>query len=546
MTAATLDRTAAQHWIPAAIALAFAAVIAAILVTPVPPLLDYPNHLVRFWLLAGGKHVWPLPDMYRIDWSLASTNIGLDLAVDLLAKALPYGLVVKLILIAVMAGPSAGAVLLSRVVFGRWGWWQVTLPLLTWTTTALFGFLSYQVALALALLFACLEPALVQRPAVGAIVRVLAGAAILVFHPFGLLFYAALIMALAIGPSWQGLLDKARLTRVAWGVVVSLLVVLIPLVTLLALSHTLPGANAHKHGAMIEWSRFKPYFLILTLASPFLSYKIAIDLLFIAPVFAVCLWAFLTRRLNSHAGLIIIGAGTAALSLFMPFGIGDAAWLTRRLPLMAALMLGAGVLPDPWPAAVGRRVLTTLALLLALGRTAWIGQIWLARTRDVRSIEAAFRSVPAGSAVFAVQSEPASLRREPAGRFLAGIPEYKTESTLRHMPALVVVERHAFIPTLFTVPGQQPLRVLPPWNSLAVSSSLVPDVHVLDRTPTAGELDKDPYIAHWRDRFDYIIQIGADEQDKSGRFNPPPDLKLVADERYARLYQVVRDRTASR
>ena len=50
----------------------------------VPPAQDYPNHLARYWLIAGGASVPPTSSMFAIDWRYASTNIGADLIVALL------------------------------------------------------------------------------------------------------------------------------------------------------------------------------------------------------------------------------------------------------------------------------------------------------------------------------------------------------------------------------------------------------------------------------------------------------------------------------
>ena len=43
-----------------------------------PPLLDYPNHFARIWLLAGGAGAQPVSGFYAVDWSGAWTNIGID------------------------------------------------------------------------------------------------------------------------------------------------------------------------------------------------------------------------------------------------------------------------------------------------------------------------------------------------------------------------------------------------------------------------------------------------------------------------------------
>jgi hypothetical protein len=64
----------------------------------------------------------------------------------------------------------------------------------------------------------------------------------------------------------------------------------------------------------------------------------------------------------------------------------------------------------------------------------------------------------------------------PFQMFLSAIDD----STLRHLPTLVVPERRVFVPTVFSVVARQPLRVLRPWSEIAVPNSRVPDVHVLD------------------------------------------------------------------
>lgn len=522
-----------------ALVLAFAAVLAPILMTANPPLLDYPNHLARFWLLAGGDHVAPVSGMYRIDWSRASTNIGIDLIVAALGKLLPYQVIGKLVVIAALAGPSAGAALLNRLVFGRWHWWQLSLPILAWTTTALFGFMSYQVAMAAALFFACLEPVLKGRPILATAVRLACATIALLFHPFGVVFYGALITALAIGPEWRGLACWGGLLRVLRSAAGSGLVVLVPCLLLYVLAATPPGDHIPGRPS-VGWMTWSLYNLVLTAASPFASYRLWLDALFVLPLLAIGVWAAWKRRLNAHAGLFIVALVTALLALVMPGSIGDAGWLTRRLPLMAALMLFASVQPEPAARAVVRVALMGLVLAIDIGKSAWIATVWQAREHEVRSIERALSAAPAGSAVFAVQIMPKTVGLAPVGRYLAGIPENSSESTLRHFPALVVPERHAFIPTLFSVAGQQPLRILPPWRDIAVPSSWVPDAHVLDGHPSPGDLRADPYLADWPHHFDYVLVIGADLPDQYGPFQPPAALRQVAGDGYAKLFRVQR------
>ena len=65
----------------------------------IPPLLDYPNHYVRMWLLSGGLKQAPLSSMYEIDWGMARTNVGLDMATQALGTFLPVWVLAPMFLI---------------------------------------------------------------------------------------------------------------------------------------------------------------------------------------------------------------------------------------------------------------------------------------------------------------------------------------------------------------------------------------------------------------------------------------------------------------
>ncbi|HWE16449.1 MAG TPA: hypothetical protein VG758_04605, partial [Hyphomicrobiaceae bacterium] len=60
------------------LAAAFAGLAVPVLLAEIPPLLDYPNHLVRLWLIAGGAEIEPLSRMYAVSWTSAHTNVGID------------------------------------------------------------------------------------------------------------------------------------------------------------------------------------------------------------------------------------------------------------------------------------------------------------------------------------------------------------------------------------------------------------------------------------------------------------------------------------
>jgi hypothetical protein len=107
-------------------------------------------------------------------------------------------------------------------------------------------------------------------------------------------------------------------------------------------------------------------------------------------------------------------------------------------------------------------------------------------------------------------------------------------ATGRHLGALAVIEARAFVPTLFSVPGQHPLEVKPPWRDLAVTASSIPYPRQL-----GTEVSGDPYLRDWRAHFTYVLVLNADlparsDFDASVRAH----LKPVAGHGFARMYRV--------
>lgn len=514
-------------------------ITALIFAISLPPVQDYPNHLARYWLIAGGASVPPTSSMFAIDWRYASTNIGADLIVALLAAVLPYWVAGKLLLVGAFAGPPATAAWLNRILFGRWTWWSLSFLLLAWTTTSVYGLVNYQLALMAALLFACLDTLILWSPVPKFVARVVFAAAALIIHPFGLVFYILLLLALTIGQTWSGLMDRKRLLQIARDAVWPILAGIIPVASLLVMAPNPPGE--HETGASYFMrGGLSPWRLFLTVASPFVTYRIWVDFLFFAPILAIYLYALMARRARTHAGMLTVGLITAALSLIMPVKAGDAGGVDRRLPLIATYLLFAGALPQPFNNRSLQRAAAAGVFGIAVARTLWIGAIWLAREADVRAIEAALSEAPVGAAILEAQSEPADVATAPIGRYLPAVPADRRQPTLIHVPVMAIPWRKAFVPTLFAVPGQQPVRVLPPWTELKSPSLGSPDVHILDASGASDQIQAFPFLSDWREKFDYVIAIGMDREDFQGPFTPPPQLNIVADKGYARLYRIQR------
>jgi hypothetical protein len=503
------------------------------LVVSLPPVMDVPNHLARIWLLSGGIDQAPLSEMYEARWSQAATNIFVDVIGTTLARVMSIEAVGQVLLVTMFLAPPLAALWLNKRLFGRLSWWPLAGIAIVWSTTAITGLISYQIALAGALAAAVLvQPFLDRVTPRGLLAITVSTAALLLIHPFGALFFLLLLVGMVIDPSLQTL-SRAFLFSTARRIGLVTLACVIPVALLLLLAPTPPGSHG-THQEFMYWQdldvTLSPKTIGLMLLSPVLSYKAGIDVLMALPVFAVVLWAAVTRRIAVHAGLLIIAGVLELASPFLPMNIGDGGALVIRFPEMAALIALAALRPT-FATARQNAVLATVLIVAALVRIGTIGWIWQMRSGDLNQLDTVTATLPAGATVMVLQQRWSEQTGAPLGRLVAGFPGGRCASE-RHYASLVVMWRQVFIPTLFTVPGQQPLAVTPPYRDKAVFSSGIPFIEDIE-TPTTQSYD--PYLVGWRWRFDYVLLLNAD----LGR-PPLPGTEIVADNGFARLYRVLR------
>jgi hypothetical protein len=527
------------------VALSFLTLLAPFLLGEIPPLTDYPNHLARYWLIAGGVSEPALAVFYRIDWFNAVTNVGVDRMVAMLAPVASGFALGHLAVLAAAFLPPLGVLALNHATTGRITAWQALFPLAAWSTTFLMGFLNFQIGLGLALLFAAMDPLAqpdlwraLDRPGMRwgvAAIRIPLGLILAADHLFGLFFYAVLLAGLGMGPEplvlrhWQTLLLRLRRAALAgaW--------CLIPL-AITATHKALPGtegaAQSFDHSIQYNVMPGK----LATLFSVLASYNVFQEMVLAGALVALFVWLNRSRALTAHVGLMVACAGLVALAILAPSRAAGASWIDRRFPIMAlfcalaALQLRKGVSPR-FALAIGGA-----SLGLACLQSAWVGWNWRAMERDMQAVRQVLAAVPAGATILPLQHDPTlGLKwHAPAGRYMFGVGD----ATYRHFPALAVPFRHAFVPNLFAARGLQPLKVLGPWDRIVEhNGGDLASVSALTRMPLPEEAS---YIPGWRSRFDYVLVLNADMPDQSGPFRPPPELTLVATTRFAQLWRVAK------
>ena len=518
----------------AAVLVAVLLSIAPAMLVRIPPVLDYPNHYVRLWLLTGGVDHPPLSQIYAVDWSRASTNIAMDLVAVGLAGIVPLGVIAASMLALAIALPPLGVALLGRQVFGAFHWWHVACFVLAWNWVLLAGFVNFEISLGLALAGAALDLRLAKHGAAVLVpLRIVMGGVVLVAHAFGFLFYAALLGGLALGRAFAPLrsLDGAR--QAVLRAILAGLPLAIPVLLLLVLAPTLPGETGDAPPSPIVWQERSVFAYVSTLLTGLKTYRFSVDIVFGLLLAAPVLAALFLRRLRAHAGLLVTGVVLTIGAILMPRAILDSGGIETRLPCMVALTFAVAVLPDLRLPRRWATVAAAAAVLVVAGRAGWIGRIWVDRQSDIASVDRALAHVPSGAAVLPLEHLPAAadIARAPLGRFFGS-----RTPTYWHYPTLAIMERRAFVPHLFTIAGKQPLRVLPPWDAISVPEGPLAPVDKLgDPSTLAG-----PYLGRWRECFDYILVVNADMPNAGGPLPASPAIAPVADEGFARLYRIDR------
>ena len=118
-----------------------------------PPLLDYPNHLARFVLLAAGPDDPTLGPIFTPHWAIIP-NLATDVIGPPLLRLLPVHIAGRCLLGGILLLNLAGVLALHRALFGRRSFWPLASGLVAYNCGFLLGFLNWQIGSGLAMLFA--------------------------------------------------------------------------------------------------------------------------------------------------------------------------------------------------------------------------------------------------------------------------------------------------------------------------------------------------------------------------------------------------------
>jgi hypothetical protein len=513
--------TAGIHraWAWAAVALAIAAVsLAPFALVDVPAVLDYPNHLARFYLLAHPDDPI-LSKMYAPHWALLP-NVGLDLVGQALLRVLPTYVGGRVLLALSLLAPLIGVVVYARAAFGRWTWWSLGCGVIAFNGIFFLGFMNFLVSLGLALAGAAAWRTLRRRGwnVMAAIAGAAVGLCAFFCHLLGFGFFALLIGSAEAEALWRRRREARLSWRAALGVGLLLAVALGPTSVLYLATHRPLG-----RGDLLAWRWAAK---LVQWLIPFMTYNSVMTVLTAAVV--SCLAVILWRKAERAEGASLALAALGVLFLIAPFAAAGGTFVDSRLPLMAALLLFAGFAPQPSPRA--RTVIAVVFALLIVGRAALVAAAWAGRAQDLADLRAELAYMPPGARLLPAETNFPPGQAAVRGRDLPNFSRMDDE-----LAGVALIERRAFWPLLFADPSQQPVVVRPPFDRLAQSLGWsAPWNELFDQPPTPADLAQLSYLADWRARYDYVLLVGPPPA------RTPPGLVLVRGADGVSLYRVVR------
>ena len=498
--------------------------VAPFAVVDVPPLLDYPNHLARAYILAHGQADLHLSQMYAPHWAVIP-NLAIDLILPPLLLIMPVHTAGRILLAVTLVLPVIGTSLYSQAVFGRRSYWPLAGCLIACNGLFLLGFVNFQIGIGMALICAAVwRRWRAIRPAAAVALGVASGVVLFFSHLMGLLFFLILLLSHEIervrNAHQQGHSLTGTLLRTAW----SIPIILVP--------SALYATSAFGDQAPdISWDTWPEK--LIHAAMSVVNYNLPLDMVTACFTAVVLLTMVMLGCIAAPLGSVVALATTAILFMVSPFGFKGTGYVDARFAVMFGFLLFGAILPTRLPGKSAWLVGFAIVVLFGV-RTAHTAAVWKAHNRDLDQFRIAMAAVEPGSRVLlaAVSLEEANPAQQDVLRRRSLSDGSRLDA---HTAALLLIERHAFWPFLFANLEQQPIKLRSPYLEIAQLTVGIPDVRLLSApAPQSGDLARFPLQGQWSCCYDYVLLMEAGIPADLHH----PNLKLLYQSDYVSLYHI--------
>lgn len=422
----------------------FYALLAAAILWPVwsvkiPALVDYPNHLARLYVLAEIEHNPLLQRHYRAHWSINPYLLP-DLIFSQLAKVLDIYPVGKIYISTVLVVQMAGILALRKALMGRVDAWACVAFVVLYNVTFQFGFLNFNLAVGFSLLALAgwMEteswrkgPRIVLFAAVGLVLFLTHG---FVFALFGLM-----LAAYEWGRAWQEggpFLSRLVPRWLPLGMIAlpSGLAFLLWKVDEAPLpTDTKPAHIYLMYGSLLKQATAPISPLLILEGSPVSHYFSSLVLLVVLSILLVLSRSrrhfSLDHRLRWPLGALLI------LSVITPDYFLDVAYMHTRAPVFLWLIGLIAIVPKSSIPAFFYRSLVGFALGIVMLQLWSVHAKWAWLDGKYAEFLRASAAIARGSRILTVKDAHGEDRKPPEFYW--------------NVPVLAVIERDAYVPTLF-------------------------------------------------------------------------------------------------
>lgn len=505
-------------------------IIAPLTVIDTPLLADYPNHVARMHVISNLNDHAVLAERYAVDFA-PLPNIAMDIAVPWLAEGLPLDVAARLFLGACLLGTLASVAFLHRVLFNQWSLYSLLAGLVVYHGSLMAGMVNFSLGIglvpaALAVWIRLQHAATVWRILAGSLIALgLYVCHLVAAGAFGLLLLGTVLAGAR--DRWDGYRSAAQELAIAG--TTGLLPAALFFRTALVGDG---GANAGVVYGNMAWK-------LKALLSPLAQYNLPLDLLSFALIGGLATLAWWTGRLTVDRrmapGLLLL----AIAFLLAPKALWTGGVFDQRLAVLLALMLVASTRIERLDGRLFRAAPALLALLFMV-RMGVLGSTWLEHRDDLAEMRQAIGLMTSGARVLVARPDRDTAQRLAPARHRV----FHHAVQLPSLPTLAVIEKDAFVSTLYALPGQQPLALRPPYDRLGGRGH--EDVPTLDAMAAAigqdgTELWTSPQLQDWPSDFDYVVLIYGYGKGLDPRTAGLP-LEPLLDGEILDLFRIVRDR----
>ena len=495
-------KSVAMSWV---VALLLLTALAPLFVVEIPAMIDYVNHLARMKILSAGT----VNPAYDIEWRLYP-NLAMDLVVPLLGRFMSVETAAKAFLGASQVLVVTGAIALEFAVKRRHRLGGLSALAVLFSLPFAWGLTNFTCAMGFATWGVALWIMLRDR---GALLRWAAHAGIV------LVLFVSHFFALGVYGLTIGLLELSALAgRPTVG----------PLLRIGAFMASpvlvLMGVMAMSGGAIGSQGMDWDFGLKLLWPLMFMNiYDQSLSFVSAALLAGLLIALAIGRRLNLTRAGTWIGCGLLLTYVALPRRLFGVAYVDVRLITAAALILPAFLqvsLPSrPW-----RYAPIVIVVAVILANQASTARAWLTHQTDYQQIRGSFRYLLPGDAVLiGLQDGPDALS--------------PSDSPIYFAPTLAAPEAGAFVASLYSERGLQPIQPSARFRQLAVGDMLdylpTPTSILLAAANGATDVRIPPHVERWLERYQFVYLIGRPEP------NPLPSrLTRIAEGARFVLYRI--------